>query len=176
MSRKIHFKDLEIGGIKLRAEYFEHENISHFWEPKHKNKLDKLWDDLTFPIYRIKNKMRDLWWEIIYGFQRMFRGYDNVDTFSIDSRFIERYKRILTEFRKFSWGNPGIMSEEEWKSIIDKMIFHLQYMDEDTVLDELLKEVPDVWVASQKSIDEVVIPHKDAFFELFSKYFYHLWD
>lgn len=56
------------------------------------------------------------------------------------------------------------------------MIYHLHYMDEEHVIEELEKDVPDDWSVSQKIVCEVMDKHKDAFFELFSKYFFSLWD
>jgi hypothetical protein len=45
-------------------------------------------------------------------------------------------------------------------------------MDEETVTEELEKNVPEDWHASYKTVGEIMDKHKDAFFELFSKYFY----
>ena len=55
---KTHFKNVEIGGEKIRAEYHEWSRNSDFWKPKYKNKWSKLWDDITIPYYRIKNKVK----------------------------------------------------------------------------------------------------------------------
>ena len=68
------------------------------------------------------------------------------------------------------------MTEEEWDDIIDEMIYHLHYMNEEVVVEELERDVPDDWSASYKTVNYILDKHKDAFFELFSKYFYHLWD
>lgn len=108
----------------------------------------------------------------------MFKGYDSVDVFETFAKFRERYTKILTEYRKWHCGIPMEFedSEEEWDNIIDEMLYHLHYMDEETVTDELEKGVPDDWSASYKTVDYVLNKHKDAFFELFSKYFYCLWD
>ena len=68
------------------------------------------------------------------------------------------------------------MTEEEWNNIIDEMIFHLRYMDEEKVDEELCKDVPDNWIPCVPTIDMITEKHKDEFFKLFSKYFYNLWD
>lgn len=106
----------------------------------------------------------------------MFKGYDYVDTFETFAKFIERYTKILTEYRKMHVGYVGTMTNEEWEAIIDEMLYHLKYMDEETVTEELERYVPDNWHASSKTVAEIMDKHKNAFFELFSKYFYHLWD
>ena len=141
-----------------------------------KDLLEKIWDVITTPFYRIKYKVRDIYWKIRYGFQRMFKGYDAVDTFEIFAKFVERYSKILTEYRKKPWGYPGDLTEEEWDDIVDEMIYHLHYTDEETVIEELEKDVPDEWSVSGKVVSDVMDRHKDEFFKLFSKYFFYLWD
>lgn len=166
-----HKATVTIGKDTIEAEYFIFERSLGLNEPKW-----TLWDKITIPFYRVKGWIRDTYWEIRYGFQRMFKGYDSVDTFETFAKFVERYTKILTEYRKYHVGYCGEMTEEEWDNVIDEMIYHLRYMDEETVTEELEKDVPDDWSASSKTVYEVMDKHKDAFFELFSKYFYHLWD
>jgi hypothetical protein len=181
-TREAHYATATVGRDTFEnVEYivFDH---SDWWKPKEiktfKDVLENIWDVITTPFYRIKNKTRDIYWEIRYGFQRMFKGYDSVDTFETFDKFIERYTKILTEYRKKHCGIPMefIDSEEEWDNVIDEMLYHLHYMDEETVINELEKDVPDDWSASYITVYEVLNKHKDAFFELFSKYFYDLWD
>lgn len=57
-------------------------------------------------------------------------------------------------------------NEEEWYRIIDRMIELLDLMDERNYLN------CDSYKEQQESMDKA----KDEFFELFSKYFYNLWD
>jgi hypothetical protein len=68
------------------------------------------------------------------------------------------------------------MTVEEWDAVIDEMLYHLKYMDEETVTEELEKNVPEDWSASYRTVNPILEKHKDAFFKLFSKYFYDLWD
>jgi enoyl-[acyl-carrier-protein] reductase (NADH) len=69
-----------------------------------------------------------------------------------------------------------IESAEEWDNVIDEMLYHLHYMDEENVIKELEKDVPDEWNASHIVVHEIMNKHKEEFFILFSKYFYDLWD
>lgn len=173
----IHKATAKVGRDTIEAEYFTFEHFN--WStPKEMNVLEKVWNVITTPYYKAKWWIREVYWEIRYGFQRMFKGYDSVDTFETFAKFIERYTKILTEYRKYHCGIPMEFteSEEEWDNVIDEMLYHLHYMDEETVTDELEKDVPDDWSASMKTVSEVMHKHKDAFFELFSKYFYNLWD
>ena len=68
------------------------------------------------------------------------------------------------------------MTNEEWEAIVDEMLYHLHYMDERNVEEELERDVPKDWSPSQRNIDEIMDKHKDEFFKLFSEYFYNLWD
>lgn len=146
-------------------------------EPKtFKDKLLYLWDAITTPFYRIKHSVRNTYWNVRYGFQRMFKGYDSVDTFETYQKFIDRYTKILTEYREKHVGYVGTMTNKEWESIIDRMICCLYFMDEQNVRNELEDNIPDNWTVSQESIDNIMSKYKDEFFKLFSEYFYNLWD
>ena len=153
------------------SDWFKTKEVKTF-----KDKLEKFWGIITTPYYRAKWKIKEVYWEVRYGFERMFKGYDSVDTFETFAKFIERYTKILIEYRKTHIGYVGTMTEEEWDGIIDEMLYHLKYMDEETVTEELEKDVPDDWSVSSITVYEVMDKHKDAFFKLFSEYFYNLWD
>ena len=106
----------------------------------------------------------------------MFKGYDNVDTFDIFSKFIDRYSKILSKFKENHCGYPAHLTEKEWEEILNEMLYHLYYMNEDNVEKELTREVPENWIPSGKTIGSITCAHKDRFFELFSEFFYDLWD
>lgn len=164
-----------VGRDVIEAEYYIFDHSS-FWEPKEMKWFEKIWDVITTPYYKAKWWLKETYWEVRYGFERMFKGYDSVDTFETFAKFIERYTKILTEYRKTHIGYVWDMSEEEWDNIIDEMLYHLHYMDEETVAAELEKDVPDNWNVSAKTVSDILDKHKDEFFKLFSKYFYNLWD
>lgn len=141
-----------------------------------KDKLEKIWDTITIPYYVGLRCCKRLYWNIYYGFERMFKGYDSVDVFEVYANFIDRYSKILKRLRDNHMGYPCDMTEEEWESVLDMMVYHLHYMQEDNVIKDLEKGVPKDWYPSQKNIDVIMEKHKDEFFKLFSKYFYSLWD
>ena len=96
MIKNSRILDVMIGGEKIEAEYYEFIHDYNFCDiVDNKNRLSKLWGKVSLPFYRFKNKVRNVYWEIRYGFQRMFKGYDNVDTFEMFDRFIERYSKTL---------------------------------------------------------------------------------
>lgn len=177
--RETHIATAKVGKDVIQAEYFTFDH-SDWWKQKEfktlKDKLENIWDIITTPFWKTKRWIKDAYWETRYGFQRMFKGYDFVDTFETFAKFTERYSKILVDYRKRHIGYCAEMTSEEWDGIIDEMIYHLHYMDEETVIEELEKDVPDNWSASYKTVGEILDKHKDRFFELFSKYFYNLWD
>lgn len=166
-----HTLNVEIGGEMIQAEYFEFNSECDFF-----NSSFNLWDSFVTSLYRMKRVIRDIYYEIYYGFERMFKGYDSVDTFNLDSKFIDRYSKILAEFRKNLHGHPCNLSETEWDEILNSMIQHLYYMDEENVRKELIKDIPESWSVSPKTCRDIMLKHKDEFFKLFSEYFYDLWD
>lgn len=179
-TKEVHYATAKVGRDTIEnVEYIVLE-YSNWWKPREiktfKDRLEKIWDVITTPYYKAKWKVKEAYWEVRYGFERMFKGYDSVDTFETFAKFIERYTKILTEYRKTHIGYVGTMTNEEWEAIIDEMLYHLYYMDEWHVIDELEKDVPDNWSVSAKLVSEVLDKHKDAFFKLFSEYFYNLWD
>lgn len=163
-----------VGRDTIEAEYwtFGHSDFV----PSEFNKLTKIWNAIVTAYYVVRRNVLRVYWNCRYGFQRMFKGYDSVDTFETYARFVERYSKILKELRDSHMGYPCDITEKEWDNILDDMLYHLHYMEEDNVVADLEKSAPEGYYASQKSIDEIMAKHKDEFFELFSEYFYNLWD
>ena len=145
MSTTYHEKEIEIAGEKITAKYFE---INFKVAEEEKYTLSDLWYDITLPFYKIKWKIRNIYWEIRYGFQRMFKYYDSVDTFGLCDKFIDRYHKILKAYKENLHGHPCHMTSEEWDEILDQLLFHLYYMDEDHVDEELQKDVPKNWLVT----------------------------
>ena len=179
MIDNIHKKTVKIGEDIIEAEY--HEFGHSEWLKKKEIKTlkdvpEKIWDIITTPYYIVRRNAKNTYWEFRYGLQRMFKGYDNVDVFDTFSRFTGRYTKILTDYKKNRIAHPATMTDEEWEVIVNNMLYHLHYMDENVVTKELEKDIPDSWYASYKTVDYILNKHKDEFFKLFSEYFYDLWD
>ena len=99
-------------------------------------------------------------------------GYDEYATWETFNWFIDTMKPILFHYRDHN-SVPMIddyteeESEEMWYGIVNRMIELLDLMDEGNVRYQLADYT---WIYSEMN------KAKDEFFELFSKYFYHLWD
>ena len=164
-------KDITVDGQNTEVEYLNFDvgdnPLGIHWT---------LWDKITIPFYRLRNYCRELRHRVKWALQRMFRGYDDCETWNLYSNFTTRYKKILSQYRKEHYGYPCNIDAEEWDAIVDRMIHCLDMMDEGHVQDILSKNMPEDYIPSQKSIDEIMERYKDEFFELFSKWFYNLWD
>ena len=141
---------------------------------------------------RLKHRISELVWDIRYAWQRAWRGYDSPDVFNMDYCFIERYKAILKKYRdthnclfnipeKYRDMFDGRLhfTDEETKTIIDTMIFHLEMMNEDHVEKILFgKNVQDDdydyksrTTKDHKRISSIINQNKEAFMKLFNDFF-----
>ena len=91
----------------------------------------KFIDKITLPFYRIRNILRDAYYNFKYRCQRFIRGYADEDIWNIDSWFLESMKKILPEYLKRNNGHPISVNEDEWHEILVTMKGLLYEMDED---------------------------------------------
>lgn len=168
-------RDARVGRDMIKdAEYFDYNEISPLF--RQSDKPRRVYYAIMRTYWKLSGKIERAYWAVRYGLQRMFKGYDYRDLIEMDSRFVRRYTKILTEYRKNHHGCPATMTNEEWNGIIDELLYHLHYMNDDNVDDELTKDAPDGWVPTVGTTNEITNKHKDEFFALFSKYFFYLWD
>lgn len=128
------------------------------------------------------------WWrnlkDIPIFIKRIFftlkHGYSPVAQWETFGWFIAVMQEVLTNYRNNRMGTPvvipgydidDLVSEnknvEVYNNILDKMIMLLDKMDENN---------PAYNDVSLEEIHSTMDIAKDRFFELFSKYFYTLWD
>lgn len=135
-----------------------------------------LWDKITTPFYRVRNFIRDKWYNLRCRCQRFKRGYAWSDTWDMDYWFVETVKPMLEHLLKHHCGYPGDITNEEWESILKEMIECLSVMEEESAMEHLGITYDDYSLDSAKRVSELMNTNKDRFFELFSKWFYGLWD
>ena len=75
----------------------------------------------------LRYKLRELWWQLRYAWQRAWRGYDFTDVFELGYNFTAKMPVLLTEFLK---NNVGLfydteadkqLDEEETNAVIKEM-------------------------------------------------------
>ena len=103
-------------------------DLNKSWEDKRKG-IGGLWFRFDCWISNIWSNIRYSPKQIKYFFQRMFRGFGDDILWDVFSNESERMAKILIKFKEKTWGYPNGMSEEEWDSKIDDMIFFHQNVD-----------------------------------------------
>ena len=133
-------------------------------------------------FYKLKNKL-------FYGqnclrarIQRFKRGYSYGDIWDMDFWFIRTVKPMLIHFRDHGIGIPeelyvdGNNERINWENTLTEMINCLDLMDEDNAEKHLGIDPDDYSFETTKKTWALMEENKNRFFELFSKYFYNLWD
>lgn len=106
--------------------------------------------------FTLINREDNRWDE--YKEQRLERGFDNSETWSLYSaisKFIEPRLRVFKEIHGGYPGYPGDMTEDEWNEILDKMIKAFEYINKDEAHEH------------QTEVNEGL--------DLFRKHFFGLW-
>lgn len=145
-------------------------------------------------FYKIKNFIYKIKWFI----QRGKRGYSDYDILDISDWFIQVIVPMLKQLKETKCGYPCDMTEEEWNNQLDKMIrcfmeisedgcsmrneyenkvfesFDIEDINKDET--EEHKKLREKWLSREKEIDNYKEKMKIEAFNLFSKYFWSLWD
>jgi len=96
--------------------------------------------------------------DIKFFFQRLFRGWDDGDTFSLDHSLAKLIAPRLKRFKEVSIAVPYGVEEKEWAEMLDTMIASFEYFGSETR-----------WLNPQEEIK-----HQKGI-DLFSKYYTSLW-
>ena len=115
--------------------------------------------------------------------QRFKRGYAYVDVWDMDHWFKRMAKPMLTHLRDHGIGIPNALYQQDaenereaWEAVLTEMIECLELLDEDAAEKYLGIADDDYSAASYRKVTAFMDEKKDRFFELFSEYFYCLWD
>ena len=120
--------------------------------------------------------VRQFFTDIKYSWQRIRYGYCDHDIWELYPWFLDTMPRMLEEMKRTRHGNAVVNQEDEgndealtkaWDEVLDRMIFLLREADEETCQKKNLNHA---------KLYEYREQCKDEAMELFSKYFYDLWD
>ena len=129
------------------------------------------------PYHRIKNTISDFWYDFRCRCQRFKCGWAYSDVWDMDVWFIRTVKPMLVHERDHGIGMPGEFDNRiYWKNILTEMISCLELMDENAAREHLGISYSDYSFESYKKARDLMEENKDRFFELFSKYFFWVWD
>lgn len=136
--------------------------------------------------YSLKWKIKTIYWQLRYAWQRAWRGYDSVDVFELGFVFTRKMVFLLKDFKKNNnalfpdLDNPNrdSLTLEETNAVIDEMIFYFENCDEDFVYERLYGVDPyeDVYSREKwKAVREEYNRCWDEAMKLFSKWSMCLW-
>lgn len=131
---------------------------------------------------RIKTKIVFGWDNFRRRCQRFKRGWSYGDVWDMDYWFMRTIKPMLIHLRDNGIGVPnelyvdGDNERINWENVLTEMVNCLDLMDEDNAEQYLGIAEDDYSIESYKKVTDLMYEKKDRFFELFSKYFYSLWD
>lgn len=134
--------------------------------------------------YRIKNTISDLWYDFRCRCQRFKRGWAYGDVWDMDVWFMRTVKPMLIHLRDHGITIPGELvvdgenQRANWENVLTEMINCLDMMDEDNVYESLgfYDDDQPLSIEDYKRVSTIMEENKNRFFELFSKYFFSLWD
>ena len=128
--------------------------------------------------YRIQNALYDFRRRC----QRFKRGYSYGDVWNMYDWFMRTVKPMLLHLYHNHAGVPMEFENnpDGWKEVLNEMITCLEMMDEDNVYVFLgfceLDDYKRMTKEDRENVYRIMEENKNRFFELFSKYFYSLWD
>ena len=133
--------------------------------------------------YRIKNTISDFWYNLPCRCQRFKRGWAYGDVWDMDFWFMRTVKPMLIHLKDHGVGVPNNLYLQDadneriiWENTLTEMINCLELMDEDNAEKYFGISDDNRSVESYKKVRDLMEENKDRFFELFSKYFFCLWD
>ena len=132
---------------------------------------------------RIKTEIVYRWDKFRARCQRFKRGYAWSDVLDMDCWFKRTVKPMLIHLRDHGMGIPLDLYNHEdeneridWENVLTEMVDCIYLMDEDAAQKYLGVADDDYSAASYQKVNSLMDAKKDRFFELFSKYYFSLWD
>ena len=126
-------------------------------------------------FWKIREKLNELKMQK----QRAKKGFCVEDTWSVYDWFLNTVPKILTELNKNRMGHPTDMTDKEWGELIDRVIVCFTEADDYTCSQTNSIDYDkdkDKWREREIEIVDYRDKMKNEGLELFSKYFWNLWD
>ena len=133
-------------------------------------------------------RLKMLFLEIRYAFQRAWRGYDDFEIFDMKAAFLYRMRKALPVFKEDNiadWWNDKVQYEkdisecihtkEETDAIIQEMIDAFKNSDEDVWIDMGLDPCNKEDSKEIRKIEEEAHESQKKALDMFVKYFDQLW-
>lgn len=124
-------------------------------------------------------RLKEKFWDLKMKKERAKKGYCRQDVWNINDWFLDIIPKILKDFNEGRFGHPCDLSNEEWGNIIKRIIFCFEEANEDTCsqMNGFNFETDyKKWHERETEIEKYQNDMKNEGLELFSKYFWNLWD
>ena len=131
---------------------------------------------------KIFYKIKYAWDNFRRRIQRFKRGWAYSDVWNMYCWFMTTLKPMLVHLKNNHMGVPMEFENDldGWTKVLNEMINYLDMMNEDNVYDHFGFGDWNSWremtSADYVNIYKTMEENKNRFFELFSKYFYDMWD
>lgn len=111
--------------------------------------------------------------------QRAEQGYCDEDIYNVYDWFLNIVPRVLIDFNKNRIGHPCDLTDKEWDNIIERIIFCLSEANED-ICTQTNEFSPVTNLTKWEEREDELGKYRNSMLkeglELFTKYFWNLWD
>lgn len=124
-------------------------------------------------------RLKEKFWDLKMKKERAKKGYCRQDVWNIYYWFLDIMPKMLKDFNKSRMGHPIDITDKEWGDIIDRMIFCFTEANDYTCSQTNSIDYDkdrDKWREREIEIVNYRDKMKNEGLELFSKYFWNLWD
>lgn len=157
---------IDISPNSEQKQYLVNETVYHNLIQASEEGTDKDPYGIRNVNFSLISKTDDRWEE--YKKQRLERGFDNSELWSLDSTITKFILPRLIVFKEHTYGYPtNTENEEQWQDILSKMIEAFKYLDDEDLGKDSNLPFKDQIDNRQKVIDEGL--------SLFCKYYSSLW-
>ena len=123
---------------------------------------------------KITRKIKNFFLQIKWFFQRGFKGYCDKDIWSLRDWFIAIFPEMLREMAIDLHSSPAEINASDWQDILNRMAISLERTDAEYWLDRIKEGKVDDFNFPNYGAEIKV--YKDIFMDMFSKYFFDLWN
>ena len=132
------------------------------------------WDYIVYFFNRVRRRIKDAFYSFKYRCQRFIRGYSDEDVFEFAYNLKDHIEKILKDFIECHSGYVG--DEEEYDKKLKDMLYHLEWMDEQKISNEIFDKYKTYFPEYYKEINDTLEFHTEEFFKLFKEMYWTLWD
>lgn len=132
------------------------------------------WDYIVYFFNGVRRRIKNAFYSFKYRCQRFIRGYSDKDVFEFAYNLKDHIEKILKDFIECHMGYVG--DEAEYDKKLKDMLYHLEWMDEERIHDELYEKYGEYSREYFEAVNDKLETHTKEFFKLFEELYWTLWD